>query len=76
MRWTNNQNEQECVESFTLSTLGHNCRHSQVLEVRMRDSRAMSGSSAAIQSHLAASEARLAASLRAVLFRSAPSARR
>jgi hypothetical protein len=48
----------------------------QVLEVRMRDTRAMAGSSAAIQSHLAAAEGRLGAALRGVLFRTAPSARR
>lgn len=48
----------------------------QVLEVRMRDTRSMTGTSAAIQSHLAAAEDRLGTALRAVLFRSAPSARR
>lgn len=48
----------------------------QVADVRMRDSRSMSGSSAAIRSSLAAAETRLGQALRGVLFRTAPSARR
>jgi len=49
---------------------------SKVGEMRMRDIRSMTGSSAAIQSHLAAGEVRLGEALRGVLFRIAPSSRR
>lgn len=48
----------------------------KVLEFRMRDTRSMTGSSTAIRSSLAASERRLDAALRGVLFQTAPSARR